>query len=105
MPSYDEAVQALYRAPVEDFVAERKRLAGELKATEPGAAKLFLKLPRPSVSAWATNQLWWRERDAFEALFETSERLRSGDLEATAAHRKATNRLVTLAGEILREAG
>lgn len=105
MPSYEEAVQALYRAPVEEFVAERKRLALELKATDPGAAKLFTKLPRPSVSAWATNQLWWRERDAFHDLFETSDRLRAGDLEATSAQRKATHRLVTLAGEILREAG
>lgn len=105
MPSYDEAVQALYRAPVEEFVAERKRLAAELKASDPGAAKLFAKLPRPSVSAWATNQLWWRERDLFEELFATSDRLRAGDLEATAPQRKATNRLVTLAGEMLREAG
>jgi len=103
--SYDEAVLALYRAPLDEFVAERKRLAGELKASDPGSAKLFTKLPRPSVTAWATNQLWWRERDAFEELFETGERLRSGELEATAAHRKATNRLVTLAGEILRGAG
>jgi DNA repair exonuclease SbcCD ATPase subunit len=105
MPSYDEAVQALYRAPLDQFVAERKRLSDELKASEPGSAKLFAKLPRPSVSAWATNQLWWRERDAFEELFETGERLRAGELEATAAHRKATNRLVTLAGDILRDAG
>jgi hypothetical protein len=105
MSSYDEAVQALYRASLDQFVAERKRLSDELKATEPGSAKLFSKLPRPSISAWATNQLWWRERDAFEELFETSGRLRAGDLEASGAHRKATNRLVTLAGELLREAG
>jgi len=101
----EDALDDLYGAPLEEFVAERKRLAGELKATDPGAAKLFVKLPRPSISAWATNQLWWRERDAFEELFETSDRLRAGDLEASGAHRKATNRLVNLAGEVLREAG
>lgn len=105
MPSYDEAVQALYRAPIDEFVTERKRLAAELKTNDPGASKLFAKLPRPSVSAWATNQLWWRERDVFEELLATSDRLRAGDLEATAPHRKATNRLLALAGDILREAG
>ncbi|HEV8548106.1 MAG TPA: hypothetical protein VGQ57_03740 [Polyangiaceae bacterium] len=101
--SYDQSVQTLYRAPLDQFVEERKRLAKELAAA--GEAKLFLKLPRPSVSAWVTNQLYWRERDGVEELFEAAARLRAGDLDATAAHRQATNRLVTRAGEILREGG
>ncbi len=99
--SYDEAVQALYRAPLAKFVEERKRLAAEVA---PAEAKLFLKLPRPSVSAWATNQLFWQARPAFDELFETGERLRAGELDATAAHRQATSQLVTRAAGILEEA-
>ena len=101
-PRYDEAVQALYRAPLAKFVEERKRLSAEVA---PAESKLFLKLPRPSVSAWATNQLFWQARPAFDELFETGERLRAGELDATAAHRQATSQLVTRAAAILEEAG
>ena len=46
-------------------------------------ATRFAKLGRPTISAWAVNQLWWHARDAFDALFETAARLRKGDLHAT----------------------
>ncbi|MET0413926.1 MAG: hypothetical protein ABW217_21630, partial [Polyangiaceae bacterium] len=89
--SYDDAVATLYRAPLEQFVAERKRLAAELKAggDKEGAAR-FAKLARPPVSAWAVNQLWWQARDAFDDLLASAERLRLGDVAASRAHRDAT---------------
>ena len=67
---YDDAVAELYQVPIDRFVAERKRLAGELKAAgdKDGAARLA-KLARPPISAWAVDQLWWRARDGFDALF------------------------------------
>lgn len=88
--SFDDAVEQLFRAPHASFVAERKRLAGELKAggDKAGATRLG-KLSRPPISAWAVNQLWWQERAAFDKLLETAERLRDGDLGGTAAHREA----------------
>ena len=103
---YDEAVAALYQAPHAEFVAERKRLAGELKAAgdKAGAAKLA-KLGRPPTSAWTVNQLWWQARDAFEALFETAEKLRGGHLSATGEHRDAIAKLRQHAQKILTEAG
>ncbi|HEY0475939.1 MAG TPA: hypothetical protein VGD37_00360 [Kofleriaceae bacterium] len=102
---YEDAVESLFRAPLEQFVAERKRLAGELKATgdKDGAARLA-KLSRPPISAWAINQLWWRARDAFDALFETAERMRRGDLAATTAHREAIANLRARAAQILSDA-
>lgn len=102
---YEDAVQSLFQAPHDRFVAERKRLAGELKAAgdKDGAARLA-KLARPPISAWVVDQLWWRARDAFDALFETAERVRRGDLGATAAHREAVARLRARAGEILGDA-
>jgi hypothetical protein len=103
---YDDAVASLYQAPVEQFVAERKRLAGELKATgdKPGAARLA-KLARPPISAWVVDQLWWQARAAFDALFETAERLRAGQLDATPAHRDALARLRAHAAKLLGDAG
>jgi hypothetical protein len=99
---YDDAVASLFQAPLDQFVAERKRLAGELKTAgdKPGAAKL-LKLGRPPISAWAVDQLWWQARDAFEALFETAQDLRDGKLQAMAAHRDAIARLRAHASKIL----
>jgi hypothetical protein len=103
---YPDALTELYQAPLATFVAERKRLAGNLKAEgdKAGAAKL-LKLPRPTTSAWVVNQLYWHARDAFDALLATAERLRQADLAATAAHRDALATLRTRAQTFLTDAG
>ncbi|HMG24511.1 MAG TPA: hypothetical protein VK607_24410 [Kofleriaceae bacterium] len=102
---YEDAVETLFQAPHDQFVAERKRLAGELKATgdKDGAARLA-KLGRPPISAWVVDQLWWRARSAFEALFDTAERVRRGEVGATAAHRDALARLRSRAVQILSDA-
>src|SRR5262249_50417622 len=104
--TYDDAVRALYQAPHGEFVAERKRLASELtKAGHQGEAALLAKHTRPSVSAWAVNQLWSRDEAAMKALFASGARVRAGDLSAVAAHRQATAELVAKAGALLAEAG
>ncbi|MDQ3367452.1 MAG: hypothetical protein M3680_18680, partial [Myxococcota bacterium] len=104
--SYDDAVAELHQAPHASFIAERKRLAGERKvAGDPTGATKLAKLPRPPISAWTVNQLWWHARDAFDELFETAERLRSGELAATAAHREAIAKLRARATRILADAG
>jgi hypothetical protein len=99
-------VAALYQSSQEQFVAERKRLATELKANgdKAGAAQLA-KLPRPPLSAWAVNQLWWHAREAFDALLESADRLRNGEREAAAAHRDALLTLRGRAALLLAEAG
>jgi hypothetical protein len=99
---YDLAIETLFQAPLEQFVAERKRLAAELKTAgdKDGAAKLA-KLTRPPISAWVVDQLWWRTRAAFDALFDTAERVRRGDFGATAAHRDAIASLRAHAAQIL----
>ena len=104
--SYDDAVSELYQVPHAAFVTERKRLATELKAAgdKEGAARLA-KLPRPPVSAWVVNQLWWHDRPDLEAMLATAERLRAGDLGAGAAHREAIARLRARAAAFLADAG
>jgi hypothetical protein len=86
---YATAVETLYRGPLDAFVAERKRLAGELKAAgdKEGGVRLG-KLGRPSISAWAVNQLWWQEREAVEQLFAAAKRVKEGKLDAGTAHRE-----------------
>ncbi len=103
---FDAAVETLHRAPLQQFIEERKRLAAELKAAgdRDGAARLA-RLARPPISAWAVNQLYWQARAELDAMFDSAARLRNGDLDATAAHRDAIAALRARAGELLTEAG
>jgi hypothetical protein len=105
-PSYDEAVASLHRGGFDEFVAERKRLAAELKAAgdKEGAARLT-KHTRPTISAWAVNQLWWREREAMERLFSAARRLREGDNEQSREHRQALALLRERARTLLADSG
>jgi hypothetical protein len=106
MSAYDEAVTTLYQATLGDFVAERKRLAIELKAAgDKVAAARMARLVRPPVSAWVVNQLWWREREPFEALLVAAGRVKLGDREARQAHRQALAQLRDVAAQLLRETG
>ena len=103
---YDDAVIALYQAPLDKFVAERKRLSAELKAggDKAGAARLA-GLGRPPISAWTVNQLFWQARETFDELFAAGERLRAGDLDAKSEHRDALAKLRARAETLLGAAG
>ena len=102
---YEHAVETLFQAPLDQFVAERKRLAAELKAEgDRTAAAKLAKLTRPPISAWVVDQLWWRARPEFVALFDSAERVRRGDFGANAAHRDALASLRARAAQILSEA-
>ena len=106
MTSYDEAVSVLYQAAPKSFVAERKRLSLALKAAgDSEAAVRLAKLARPPVSAWVVNQLFWRERESFDALLAAAKRMRDGDPAATALHREALAKLRALSTALLDEAG
>ncbi|MFO0596797.1 MAG: hypothetical protein U0228_15900 [Myxococcaceae bacterium] len=104
--TWEQAVEALFRAPHGSFVDERKRLAGELRTAgdKAGAAKLN-KLGRPPASAWAVNQAWWRARDEFNAVLSTALQVRSGDVAALATHKAAIAAVRKRAAEFLKEIG
>jgi hypothetical protein len=106
-------IDRLYQLPAEDFTRERNNLAKELKGD---AAKRVRALPKPSASAWAVNQLYWRDRKTYDALVSTSERLRAAhravlggrnaDLRQTdAAHREAHKAALASITRLLDEAG
>lgn len=69
----EEALDDLYGAPLDDFVAERKRLAKKLDGDE---AKAFAKARKPNVAAWVLNQLARRERRDVDLLLDAGHRLR-----------------------------
>jgi hypothetical protein len=105
---YDNALAELYRAPFDQFVAERKRLAAELKANGDSAgASRLAAVTRPPISAWAVNQLFWQDRKTFDDLFKTAERLRDAALDprATDAHRDVITKLKNRAAKLLTGAG
>jgi len=104
--TFEESRRALYQAPLAEFVKERTRLADELRtAGDKKAGAKLRQQPRPSVSAWATNALYWHARDAFDAMLAAAATLRKGDLSATAAHREAIATLRSRATAMLTDAG
>lgn len=94
-------IDELYRQDLSEFTAARNALAARLKARgdRDGAARVKA-LPKPSVSAWAVNQVWWQAPDALNDLFATSDRLRdvqSRRAGADAVRQEMRNRRESLA--------
>ena len=120
MPSDDAITQAaeeLYGVGLEDFTARRAALVKELRGSGHGPEATAVKaLAKPSVAAWAVNQLVRAEPEWVQALVTAGKRLESaqeallggGDRaalkEATADQREAVDRLARLATTLLREA-
>jgi hypothetical protein len=99
-------IEALYRTKLSDFVVERKRLADELKAAgKKELAERVTKLGRPSVSAWAVNQLWWQERELFTLLLDAAARVKKGERDANREHRELLGQLRERAATLLRDVG
>jgi hypothetical protein len=82
----------LYGLPLERFTEERNALAKRLRreGRRVDAAEVA-KLRKPSLTAWAVNQLTRDRRQQVEALFEAGDRLRAAqaDLLAGKAQREA----------------
>jgi hypothetical protein len=83
----EDALDDLYGAPLEDFVAERKRLAKKLDGDE---AKEFAKARKPNVAAWVLNQLARRERRDVDLLLDAGHRLRQAQAGVLRGAEKAT---------------
>jgi hypothetical protein len=108
----------LFGLPPEEFVAARDEVARRLRREgDAEAARRVKALRRPSLSAWAVNQLARSQQRALEGLLAAGERLRAAhqaalaggdaaDLRAaTRAEREAVAGLVSAALDRLREAG
>jgi hypothetical protein len=105
-------VDTLYQRPLSDFTAARNELAKRAGKTDPS----IKALEKPSVPAWAVNQLYWRDRSLYDTLIAASEALRQahrallagkaadvGTAERT--HRDALRAAVERIRELLGDAG
>jgi hypothetical protein len=112
MSQLDEEVDRLYQLPAGEFVAARNALA---KRAGPGA-EAIKSLQKPSMPAWAVNQLFWTRRKAFDRLMDAAKKLRAAHSQmlsgkradvaaAEAAHREAMKEATAGVREILSAAG
>jgi hypothetical protein len=113
----DADVDELFKVPLAEFTGVRNALAARLKKEgRVEDANRIKALSKPSVSAWAVNQLYWNQHDAFDRLLEAGERLRQAQASQLAgktadireprdARRDALAELSRRAAALLTEAG
>jgi hypothetical protein len=110
-------LDTLFTLPLSEFTAARNALIKRLKQDKRGdEAERVQALTKPSVSAWAANQLYWKHRREFDRLLEAGARLSQAHVsqfsgKATdvhgplAARREALSVLLHLADKLLRVSG
>lgn len=102
----DAELDRLYGLPLEEFTKARNDLSVRLKKSgENDAAAEVKALAKPSVPAWAVNQLARKRKRDVRALLDAAERSRSGKAkslrEALDEQRDALQRLTNEARELL----
>jgi hypothetical protein len=113
----DEDTDALFALPVDQFTAARNALAARLKKSgKSDDADRVKALKKPSVSAWAVNQLYWKHRNSFDRLMATGAEFRQAQAaqlagkpssmrERAEARREVLGELLRLADRLLRDSG
>jgi len=97
----EDAVAGLYRLPLAEFVAGRDRLARQLRAAgDREAARRVAALRRPSVSAWAANQLAQAAPHAMAELLEVGAALAQAQQDALAGRPGAARRLRSTSAQL-----
>ena len=113
----EDDVDALFQLPLAEFIGARNSLAARLKRVgRADDANLVKALAKPSISAWAVNQLHWKHREALDRLLATNQGFRQAQTSNTAGRiadvralldvrREALSHLSDLATVLLRDAG
>jgi hypothetical protein len=112
----DSQIDRLYKLPLDEFTEARNALAKELASTSKEHAAEVRALQKPSVPAWAINQVYWHHRPAYHALDAASAALRNAhaavlagkraDLRAAGkAHEDALDAVSKAALELLQRSG
>lgn len=102
----ETAIDRLYEGPLDRFTADRNALAATLKKSGDAEGSARVKaLAKPSATAWAVNQVWWRQRGRFQAMLDAGRAQRQAhvawaegrrsDVRAAADARQAAVREVT----------
>jgi hypothetical protein len=116
-PESPGSIDALYQLPLTEFTPARNALATRLrKSGQTSDADEVRSLVKPSIPAWAVNQVHWKHRVAFDRLLAAGDRLRqaqsstlagkSGDVRGALDRvREALSELSRLAADALEAAG
>jgi hypothetical protein len=80
----EDEVRGLYQGSLADFTGARQALARRLKKAGDGRATEVAELRKPSLSAWAVNQLFAHESRAMAAFVGAGERARATQDRAAA---------------------
>jgi hypothetical protein len=111
------SIDELYQLPLTEFTAGRNALAARLrKSGKAGDADEVRSLVKPSIPAWAVNQVYWKHRPVFDRLLTAGDRLRKAQSSTLAgksadvrgaldAVREALSELSRLAAAELETAG
>lgn len=110
MADVEDEIDRLYQGDLEGFIAARNALAKAAKRAD------LKTLPKPSLPAWAVNQLYWRHRLVFSRLVARAEAVREqhrlvlsnrpADVRAAeAAHRETLREALDAARQALMDAG
>jgi hypothetical protein len=92
----DAALAGLYQRPLSEFVAARDQLARQLRAVgDRDAARQVAGLRRPSISAWAANQLAHAAPHAMAELLDAGAALQQAQQAALAGQPDAARSLRT----------
>ena len=98
MADLDSDIDRLYAGPLDAFIDARNALA---KATKVAAVKTLVK---PSLPAWAVNQLHWHHRALVDRLVTAAEAVRAEHQRALAGEKAAIAAAEQAHREVLREA-
>jgi hypothetical protein len=86
----EREIDELFDLPLDEFTAARNELAKRLKRDgDADAAEQVRSLPKPSVAAWAVNQLARRDPEAVRSLLNVAARLRSAQERSLKGERSA----------------
>jgi hypothetical protein len=118
VPDLEQELDRLFGLPLSDYTSGRNDLARRLRAAgQTAAAEATAKLPKPSVSAWAVNQLSRQRRRELEELVAVGRRLAEAQLRAVGGddaagfvqlrseHADAVRSLAAAATDLLEQAG
>ena len=111
-PSLEPDIDHLYQVPLGEFIAERNALAKRAGAD----AADVRAVQKPTVPAWAINQLYWQQRPVYDELIERAADLRAthhaalrgraADLRgASQAHEEAVDRALKATLALLADSG
>jgi hypothetical protein len=113
----EREIDALYAGPFDGFITARKALATKLKREgHADQSAAVARLAKPSLAAWALNQVYWQARDEWTRLVTMGDRLRAiqqrmltgrqaDSRDASRQRQDAIRAVVDRAMAILREQG